>query len=116
MARGDYERALHYLQASTEGWQSQVRCASSLTGEGVPEVWEMIGEFRTLAAASGALLRRRQQQERDWMHALVEQQLRERFRSCPAVVAVLGELEAAVMEGRLPATTAARRLLDAFTS
>jgi LAO/AO transport system kinase len=115
VARGEYERALHYLQASTEGWQSQVRCASSLTGEGVPEVWEMIGEFRAAATASGALGRRRQEQERSWMHALVEQQLRERFRTHPAVVALLGELEAAVMEGRLPATTAARRLLDVFT-
>ncbi|HPC82788.1 MAG TPA: methylmalonyl Co-A mutase-associated GTPase MeaB [Thermoanaerobaculaceae bacterium] len=112
VARGEYERALHYLQPATPGWQSRAVCASSLTGEGIPEIWQMIEEFRSTAEASGAFDRRRREQERDWLHALIEQQLLERFRANPKVARTLPELEAAVMDGRLPATSAAQRLLE----
>jgi LAO/AO transport system kinase len=115
VARGEYERALHYLQPATAGWQSRVVCASSLTGEGIPEIWQMIGEFRTAAEGSGAFAGRRREQEREWMHSLIEQQLRERFRAHPEIVRLLPELEAEVMAGRVPATAAARRLLDLFS-
>jgi len=111
-ARGEYERALHYLQPATPGWQSRAVCASALTGQGVPDVWRMIGEFCAVARSSGAFVRRRQEQERDWLHALIEQQLVERFRANPQVARLLPELEVAVMEGRLPVTSAAQRLLD----
>lgn len=115
VARGEYERALHYLQPATAGWQSRAVCASSLTGQGVPEIWQLIQEFRAAALSSGAFVRRRKEQERDWLHALIEQQLVERFRANPQVASLLPELETAVMEGRLPATSAARRLLDLFS-
>lgn len=114
VARGEYERALHYLQPATAGWRSRVLCASSLSGEGIPEIWGMISEFRSVARASGALDGRRREQEREWMHSLIEQQLRERFRAHPEVVRLLPELEAEVMAGRVPATAAARRLLEVF--
>lgn len=112
VARGEYERALHYLQPATPGWQSRAVCASALTGEGVPEIWRMVEEFCAATRASGAFERRRQEQEREWLHSLIEQQLVERFKANPRVAQLLPELEAAVMAGRLPATTAAQRLLD----
>lgn len=115
VARGEYERALHYLQPATTGWQSRAVCASSLTGEGIAGIWQMVGEFCAAARSSGSFGRRRQEQERDWLHALIEQQLLERFRSDPQVARLLPELETAVMDGRLPATSAAQRLLDVFS-
>lgn len=114
LSRGDYETALHYLQPATEGWVTPALAASALTGEGLPELWAKIREFLDLGRANGATARRRAEQERAWMRAMVEEQLRERFFAHPAVVALLPDLEAAVQGGTLPAATAATRLLQAF--
>lgn len=113
-ARGEYERALHYLRPATEGWQTRAFAASAVTGEGVPGLWAAVERFAALTRASGVWQRRRRRQERDWVHALVAEHLRESFLAHPEVARLLPELERAVMDGELPATTAARRLLEAF--
>ena len=42
----DYQHALHLLRPATPNWQVQVRTCSALTGEGVVEIWDTVGEFR----------------------------------------------------------------------
>ncbi len=113
-SRGEYERALHYLQPATEGWQTPALAASALSGEGLPELWETIQRFVALTRDNGVFAQRRREQERDWMRTLVEEALRERFLREPRVQALFPQLEAAVMEGRLPAASAAQALLKAF--
>jgi len=110
-ARAEYNRALHYLTPATEGWRPRAYTASALTGEGIEAIWDVITSFQAKMTASGVFQRRRQQQNREWMHALVEAQLKAFFFSNPAVKAALPEIEAAVMNGTLPATQAARDLL-----
>ena len=113
-ARGEYERALHYLRPATEGWRTEAHTCSSLTGAGVMEMWAVIETFIARARASGVLDQRRQQQEIDWVHALVDQRLQELFHSHPRVADLLAEIEGQVASGTLSATAAARRLLAAF--
>jgi LAO/AO transport system kinase len=112
--RADYERALHYLRPATEGWRTGAFTASALTGEGIDGLWRVVETFRDLMQQSGVLDRRRRTQERDWIHALVGEHLRELFLRHPEVARLLPQLEQAVMDGELPATTAARTLLEAF--
>ncbi len=114
MSRADYERALHYIQPSTEGWTTPALAASSTTGEGLPELWAMVQRFLEHARGRGLFEQRRREQERAWMRAMVEEQLRERFFNHPSVLTLLPEMEQAVAEGRLPAASAAARLLKAF--
>jgi len=116
LSRGEYERALHYLRPATEGWRTRAFTASALSGEGIPELWRVVETFCRRTRESGAFARRRRSQERDWVHALVEEQLRERFLQNPEVRRRLPELERAVMAGELPATTAARILLELFAA
>lgn len=113
-ARAEYERALHWLKAATEGWRTQARTASAVTGAGIAEVWDLVEEFRRSTRETGAFTRRRRAQERDWMRALLEEGLTALFRRNPAVAALLPGLEADVVEGRIPASAAAERLLAAF--
>lgn len=113
VARGEYDRALHYLRPLTEGWQPHAYAASALTGEGILELWGVVEEHSRLCRASGALERRRRAQELEWMHTLLEQQLRERFFAQAAVQRLRPEVEAEVLAGRLPVTAAVRALLEA---
>ena len=68
-ARMEYVRILHYLQPATEGWTTQALTCSSHTGEGIPEVWEVIQDFVVRARASGVFERRRTSQSVEWVHS-----------------------------------------------
>jgi len=115
-ARAEYNRALHYLTPPTEGWHARAYTCSALTGEGIANLWNVVTRFRERAAETGALEARRRAQAREWLHALIDQQLHDFFYDRPAVRQALPEIEAAVSEGTLPATAAARRLLALLES
>ena len=115
-ARAEFEQVLHYLRPATDGWQSVARTCSASGGEGVAEAWDLVQEFKAVTGKSGVFANRRQEQERDWMLHLVQEGLLNRFRNQPGLAELSAELERQVMDGTVPATTAARRLLDAFTT
>ncbi|HEY0945843.1 MAG TPA: methylmalonyl Co-A mutase-associated GTPase MeaB [Opitutaceae bacterium] len=112
-AQAEMRRVLHYLHRPTEGWETPALLASALTGEGVPDVWRVTGEFFNITKANGVLERRRRAQAVEWMHALIAESLRQRFYAAPAVQARLEAMEHAVADGRMPALAAALELLDA---
>jgi LAO/AO transport system kinase len=111
-ARAEYNRALHYLTPATAGWQARAYTCSAATSEGIDNLWEVVNRFQARAAETGAFEARRREQAREWLHALIDEQIRERFYGRPAVREALAEIEAEVMDGALPATAAARRLLE----
>jgi LAO/AO transport system kinase len=114
-ARAEYNRALHYLTPATAGWHARAYTCSAITGEGIDNLWNVITRFRERAAETGALETRRREQAREWLHALVDEQIRARFYDHPAVRETLAEIEVAVMDGALPATAAARQLLSVLS-
>jgi len=110
-ARAEYEQALRYLSPATPGWETPALTASALTGQGVPELWACVEGFRERGQATGSFERRRREQGRDWLHAIVEGELRARFLARPEVRERLPALEEAVMQGERTATAAALELL-----
>ncbi len=114
MARAEYGSALRYQRPATEGWQTRSYTASAQTGDGIPELWQVVERFKEKTTDAGTFARRRREQECDWLHALVSERLDSLFREHPEVQKLLPELERSVMAGEVPATTAARRLLKIF--
>ncbi len=110
-ARTQFNRALHFVARATEGWQTPALTASSLTGAGIEAVWDMIQEFQGQTKASGVFESRRRSQLRDWLHATLEAELRSYLYGHEAIQAELPQIEAAVMDGDLPAAAAAQQLL-----
>lgn len=109
--QAEMRRVLHYLQRATEGWDTPALTASSLTGEGVPEVWRMTEDYFRTVRATGGLAGRRRAQAVEWMHALIAESLRTRFYASPEVKGRLDAVERAVAEGRMPALAAAMELM-----
>ena len=95
-------------------WQPQVIQISALKGQGVDVFWAAVSQFRALQNTDGMLIARRQQQARAWMWERIDAGLKQRFRGHPKVQQQLGETTARVLAGTLPASTAARALLDLF--
>ena len=96
-------------------WHPQVIQLSALQNKGVDAFWVAVEQFRSLQAANGKLAARRQHQSLAWMWERIEAGLRQAFRHDPAVSALLPGILADVESGRLPASIAARNLLEAHT-
>jgi LAO/AO transport system kinase len=116
LARATHQQAMTYLRPATDGWESRAFTASALHGTGIETLWSVVDTFARTTAASGVFHRRRQSQERDWMHAMLDGQLRRRFLGHPDVGERLPGLEQAVMDGEVTAAAAAQELLDLFSS
>jgi LAO/AO transport system kinase len=113
-ARSEFERVLHYLRPATEGWNTGAHLSSAATGQGIPEMWQVVERFVAVTKESGVFERRRAAQETAWISSLVQEGLEDLFKSHPGVSAQLVVLEQQVARGEVPATAAARRLLDLF--
>jgi len=101
-------------QGRTREWTAQVMPLSALKGEGVPQFWDKVTQFRDARTSSGALVARRQHQALAWMWERIDAGLKHDFREHGAVRRLLPQLAKDVEGGRLPASTAARQLLDAW--
>jgi LAO/AO transport system kinase len=108
-ARAEYASALRLFRPGL-----RVLTISSLNGTGIAKLWEMILEHRAHSEASGCLERRRQTQALDWMRELLGNGLQDLFRTSRGVSSRLPELEAAVRQGSMTPSAAARELLSIF--
>jgi LAO/AO transport system kinase len=114
LARTEYNRALHYLTPAVEGWRPRAYIGSALDGSGIDKIWSVIESFREKMSASGAFQLRREVQMQEWLHTIIEEQLRHDFYNRPAVQAALLEVETAVRQSLLPPTAAALKLLNIY--
>ncbi|MEG0539013.1 MAG: methylmalonyl Co-A mutase-associated GTPase MeaB [Comamonas sp.] len=106
---GNPENASHNEQL----WQPKVLQMSALKGEGVDRFWLMVQRFQMLQTHNGRLKQRREQQSLAWMWERIDAGLKQAFKQHPKVQALLPNIQADVVAGRLPASTAARQLLNA---
>jgi len=88
----------------------EVLQASSVTGQGVPEVWQAV--LRQQAAQDRD--DRRHRQDIAWLHERIQAGLQQAFTDHAAVAARLPGLEREVRAGTLAASTAARELMTLF--
>ena len=111
-ACADIRRALHLLRPRHEELTPEALLASSVTGDGVAEVWEVVSAAHATLAESGALDRQRAAQARDWLWSELRGALELLLRTDARVAAALPEVEADVAAGRLTPSAGAARLLD----
>jgi LAO/AO transport system kinase len=95
-------------------WRPQVLKMSALKVTGIDSFWACVSRFRQAQTDSGQLQARRQSQALSWMWERIEAGLRQEFRAHPAVRKLLPALIADVQTARVPASTAARQLLQAW--
>jgi LAO/AO transport system kinase len=113
-AAAEFGGALRLLRPASPTWSPPVLLCSSLTGKGIPEVWEVVDRYRAALDHNGQFARRRAEQARAWMWSELSETLLSALKSDPGVAGRLIKLEAQVMEGTVSPAAAARRLLDTF--
>lgn len=113
-ARAEYERALHYLQPSTEGWTSHAYTCSAMTNEGIDDIWKVILKYREITGKSGVFERHRKEQNIKWVHNMVDDHLRSLFAKHLGVNRIIKDIERSVANGTLPAVAAVQQLIAVF--
>jgi LAO/AO transport system kinase len=109
--RRELEGALNLMQPDTATWTPPVVTCSALARTGLDAIWEMVQTHRQRTEQTGEMRERRRDQALQWMWALIEDGLKERFHRHPAVRQHLPAMIDDVRMGRISATHAARRLL-----
>jgi LAO/AO transport system kinase len=113
-ARIEYAGALHLFPVSPDGWTPRVLTCSSIVGNGIAEVWQMVLDHRDLLEGNGFLVSRRNLQALQWMQELTMLGLDELFRRNRAVAERLPLLREEVRMGRTTPFAASRELLALF--
>lgn len=109
----DLAGALRLVYAGTNDWVPPVLTCSALEHTGIDMVWSRIIRHREFMGTRG-LGEKRAQQQLDFMWTLVRDELDHRLRTDARVAALRAELRDDVLAGRLPATAAADRILQAY--
>ncbi len=115
-AKIEYEKALNLLTPSSKIWSPPVLTCSAVTLDGIDKIWQTILDHRKKLESSGELADKRRRQALDWLWALVEEGLRERFYRNSDVEKSLAEIVAAVEKGETAPTAAAQQLLICMMS
>ena len=113
VAATQIENALAMLRPHEQGWIAPVVAVSALKPQGIDEFWGQCLRFRATLEASGALAAKRRRQALDWMAAIVDHELHERFHAHPAVKRQIGALRDKVAAGAMTPAAAAAALLAA---
>jgi LAO/AO transport system kinase len=113
-AAANYANALHLLTPVTPLWHPPVLTCSGRTGEGLDAIWQQLQRHRDTLDGAGLWTANRQSQQLHWMWAMVDDRLRDLFRANSQVASLIPTVERDVRAGRVTATMASARLLDAF--
>ena len=113
-AAAEYRAALHILKPASDGWSPPVITYSALTGDGLPTIWQTICDYRQSSEASGALAKKRRDQQVTWMWSMLEERLFAKLRADPELKSKLPELEKAVAAGQLSPMLAVEEIASAM--
>jgi LAO/AO transport system kinase len=107
LAAADYTAALHILTPPNATWKPPVITISAREERGLDELWALVQRHRGALEAAGEFADKRRDQDVRWMHAMIEEQVRQMIFSNEAALSKIAELEREVRRGKTPPSVAA---------
>ena len=115
-AKVQYENALHLFPPPESGWLPKVRTCSSVTKDGIAQVWEQILDYVSYTKESSYFQRRRLQQAKYWMFQTITEALKDDLFNNPKVKEKLQIAESQVLSDKISSFAAAKQILDFYKS
>jgi len=113
-AKSTYQNALHLFPLGQNNWSTPVITASSLTKEGLSDIWEMIQKYNLQMQASGFWASNRAAQRLKWLDENLQFLLGKFFMEHQQVQEILSQNRKLVENGELSPLSLARDLIDTF--
>ena len=112
LAQKELQQGLHYLQPRYEDIAVEVLMCSSVTGEGIEEVENLLMSILEKLKSTGRLESNRRKQTLNWVKKLIEQQVLHNFWNKPDVQQRYTDLISKVRDGQLTPIQAVQLLTD----
>ena len=112
IAKVEFNRALHLYPPKESGWQPKVLTCSAIENTGIDAIDTMINEYLVLSKKNDYFTHRRNEQNKYWLLATIEQQLKDRFFSNKEVKKQLSKEIEKLEKGETTPFNAAKKLLD----
>ncbi|REG84461.1 methylmalonyl Co-A mutase-associated GTPase MeaB [Algoriphagus antarcticus] len=113
-AKSAYKNALHLFPLGQNNWSTPVMTASSLTGEGLSDIWEMIQIYNLQMQSSGFWESNRAEQRLNWLDENLHFLLGKFFLEHQQVQELLSKNRKRVENGERSPLSLARDLISAF--
>ena len=113
-AKMEFNRALHLFPAKKSGWIPKTSTCSSITQDGIPDVWEIIQKFLELTKENNSFFEKRKEQNQYWMLETINEQLKLNFYNQPEIQNLLDTTKKAVQNNEISPFTAAQKLLKVY--
>ena len=114
LAKTEFNRALHLFPPKKSGWNPTVSTCSSITHEGISEVWENILKFQNFTLENGYFFEKRKEQNQYWLLETINEALKLNFYNQPEMQQLLEQNKLAVQNNEISPFVAAKNILDQY--
>ncbi len=111
-ARVDYERALHYLMPESSLWTPVVTTCSAIENTGIDMIWGNVLHHNEKLSKHGELKEKRKRQVLDWMWAMIDDEIKNRFYNHPKTQKRLPSVISEVEHGKRSPGSALKELFS----
>ena len=112
IAKVEFNRALHLYPIKESKWQPKVLTASALHNLGIEKIDTMIVDYISLTKENNYFNQKRNNQNKYWLLATIEQQLKDNFYQNTTIKNALAKEISNLENGKTTPFNAAKRLLD----
>lgn len=116
LAAVEYKRAMHLLPPHAAGWIPESITCSSLTGEGMNAVWNIIEKYKDHTTLNNYFIEKRKKQSVYWMDETINDNIKQLFFSNPEIKSAYKEYVSQLADGRITSYKAAKELILLFRS
>ena len=113
-ARVSFKNALALFPPTESGWKPYALTCSSVEGNGIQEVWNMVEDYVKFARENGYLDHLRTQQAKYWMYETINQNLLDSFYKSDTMEQMIARTEQRVLNNEISSFTAAYELLKQY--
>ena len=114
LAAVEYKRAMHLLPPHMAGWIPETTTCSSLTGEGMKAVWDIIEKYKNHTTLNNYFSEKRKKQSVYWMDETINESIRQLFFNDPGIKAAYTEYVSRLENGSITSYKAAKELMKLF--
>lgn len=113
-AKVSFKNALALFPPTESGWKPYALTCSSVEGNGILEVWQMVEDYIRYTRENGYLDRLRTEQAKYWMYETINQHLLDGFYKSEYMEPIIEATERRVLNNELSSFTAAYDLLKQY--